>query len=36
MVDVIDSEEEEETPEQALKRQKRELMEADGFTLVEA
>jgi exopolysaccharide biosynthesis protein len=33
-IDHIDSEEEEETPEEKKKREERELMEADGFTLV--
>jgi hypothetical protein len=34
MVDHIDSDIEEETPEERQKRVKREKMEEDGFTLV--
>ena len=33
-VDHINSEEDEETPEERKKREQRELMEADGFTMV--
>jgi len=33
-VDHIDSEQEEESPEERQKREERELMEADGFTMV--
>lgn len=36
MVDHIDSEVDEETPEEKQKREHKEMMEQDGFTLVTA
>ncbi len=36
MVDYIDSEVEEETPEERQRREHKEMMEQDGFTLVTA